>query len=617
MFQRDGSMRPMNYFPSVHDYLEQKFPGMDVSEVTQQGTVARLLKCAPPLPQNTPAMDVLGTFIKDQALYSIAIVDENLVPVGIIDRQSLIEIFIQPFARDLHHKKTIREFMDPDPIVIDVRTGIDDLAGIIVDAGMRHMVNGYIITQNGVYAGMGTGRDLLDEITRRKQAHLCYLAHFDQLTGLPNRLLFEDRLQRACLNAQRSGRMLALLFIDLDRFKFINDTFGHPTGDELLRSVAERLVSSIRKCDTVARLSGDEFTVVLENIESVSDAVQVAQNLASVLSRPFSIRENEFHITSSIGISVCPDHDTAPDGLIRKADAAMYHAKKNHRGRWLVYDETMESGALERLTIESALRTALDRHEFMLHYQPQCRAATGEIVGAEVLIRWNHPQLGPVSPAKFIPIAEETGLIVPIGEWVLREACRQHIAWKKLGLPPIRIAINISAVQFRQKDFHQLVQKIIRETGLSPECLELELTESVVMSDAASTAASLAQLRQLGIRLAVDDFGTGYSSLSYLREFPLDRLKIDRSFIHNIDKVPANLAIVRAIVALGKNLGLDIIAEGVETGTELALVAANDCTEVQGYHISRPMPADRFLEWFRSRLDCRQPAVPSLVEPAA
>ncbi|HYE38087.1 putative bifunctional diguanylate cyclase/phosphodiesterase [Methylocaldum sp.] len=596
-------MSPMNPFPVVHEYLGQRFPDMDVSDVIQQGTVACLLKYVPPLPQDAGCLDVLSMFIKDQGLYSVAIVNEHFVPVGVIDRQSLVEIFIHPFARDLNHKKTIREFMDPNPIVIDVHTGIDDLAGIIIDAGMRHMVNGYIITQNGLYAGMGTGHDLLDEITRRKQAHLYYLAHFDQLTGLPNRLLFEDRLQRACLNAQRGGRVLALLFIDLDRFKFINDTFGHPSGDLLLRGVAEQLVSCIRKCDTVARLSGDEFTIILENIKGISDSILVAENLASALSRPFSILGNDLHITSSIGISLYPDHDASPEGLIRKADAAMYKAKESYRGRCLVYDETMDSGVLERLTIEAGLRLALERNEFALHYQPQCNAVTGEIVGVEVLIRWHHPQLGLVSPAKFIPIAEETGLIVPIGEWVLREACRQHIDWKNQGLPPIRVAVNISAVQFRQKDFHQLVQKIVEETGIKPECLELELTEGVVMGDAPSTIDSLAQLRHLGVRLAIDDFGTGYSSLSYLREFSLDRLKIDQSFIRNIDKVPANLAIVRAIVALGKNLGLDIIAEGIESNSELALVAANDCAEVQGYHISRPVPADHFVEWFLSRND--------------
>lgn len=598
-------MRPMNPFLTVHEYLEQKFPDLDLTEVGHQGTVACLLRYVPPLSRNTGCLDVLSLFIKDQQLYSAAITDENLVPIGIVDRNSLIETFIQPFARDLNCKKTIDEFMDPNPIVVEAHTGIDDLAGIIVDAGMRHMINGYIITQNGIYAGMGTGHDLLDEITRRKQAHLYYLAHFDQLTGLPNRLLFEDRLQRACLNAQRHGRKVALLFIDLDRFKFINDTFGHASGDLLLKGVAERLVACVRKSDTVARLSGDEFTVILENLHSVSDAVQVAESITAALAKPFSILNNDLHITPSIGVSLYPDHDLTTDGLMRKSDAAMYKAKKNYGGQFLVYDEHMGNGVLERLTIEKGLRTALDDKEFSLHYQPQCNAVTGEVLGVEVLLRWHHPRLGPVSPAKFIPIAEETGLIVPIGEWVLREACRQHVTWQDRGLPPIRIAVNISAVQFRQRDFHGLVKSIIEESGIKPEFLELELTEGVVMGNAPTTIDSLARLRQLGVRLAIDDFGTGYSSLSYLREFPLDRLKIDRSFIRNIDKIPANLAIVRAMVALGKNLELEIIAEGVETNSELALVAANDCAEVQGYHIAKPMPPDHFAAWFLSRTDRR------------
>lgn len=567
-------------------------------------TVSCLLREVAPVFSGTGCLDVLNLFVIDVSLYSLAVIDAHYKPVGIVNRHRLIDIFIGPYARDLYCKKSILDFMDKTPIVVEEDTSIDDLARIIIDAGMRHMVNGYILTRKGIYIGMGNGHDLLDLITRRRQAHLYQLAHYDQLTQLPNRLLFEDRLQRACLNARRNNLPVALLFIDLDRFKFVNDTFGHLAGDLLLKAVAQRLQSAVRKSDTVARLSGDEFTIILETVNNSEQALAVAEKIIAILAQSFCILEHDVYVGASIGVALFPEHDDSPEGLIRKADAAMYKAKTDFRGRSLLYAERMDEGALERLALEGGLRTALEQGEFELYYQPQCCTQTGELLGVEALVRWHHPQLGLVSPVKFIPIAEATGLIVRLGDWVMRTACVQHMRWRALGLPPIRVAVNISAVQFRQLDFHGAVRKAVEESGLAPQLLELELTEGIVMSDADGAIATLARLREMGLTLALDDFGTGYSSLGYLREFPLDRLKIDRCFVHGLDRIPANLAIVRTIVALGANLGIDVIAEGVETPEELALLASNGCRGVQGYYIAKPMPAADFQDWFRANSRC-------------
>ncbi len=562
-------------------------------------SVRRLLQYVAPVITQERCVDVLDRFIHEKELLAVAVVDQQQTPVGIVDRGQISDIFLRPFSRDLLHNKRVIEIMDASPIIVDINSSIDDVAQIIIDAGMRHMVNGFIILEKGVYVGMATGHALLEEITHRRQRDLYVLAHYDQLTGLPNRLLFNDRLEQGCRNAQRNHKMLGLVFVDLDRFKYINDTMGHSFGDRLLVNVAERLLVTVRQSDTVARLGGDEFVLILQNIESEEDATTVLAGIVDKLLEPMPIFEREIQITASLGMAFFPKHDQTTDGLIRKADAAMYEVKERGRNAFLVYTPTMDHGKVERMSLETQLRMALNNGELSLSYQPQIQLPEHRVVGVEALLRWQHPQLGAVPPTTFIPIAEETGLIVSIGEWVINEACRQHLVWIEQGLPALRMAVNISGVQFKQREFCGLIKRLLEESGIDPQYLELELTESVVMTQAEHAVQTLMDLRTLGVKLAIDDFGTGYSSLSYLRKFPLDRIKIDQSFIRHIKKTPANEAIVRAIIALGESLGLETVAEGVENGEELACVTSHHCHEVQGYHFAKPLSANDFSDWHR------------------
>jgi diguanylate cyclase (GGDEF)-like protein len=558
-----------------------------------------LLQYVEPVITQERCVDVLDRFIRDKELHAVAVVDQNQVPAGILDRGLISEIFIKPYSRELLHNKRVIEIMDAQPIIVDINTGIDDVAQIIIDAGMRHMVHGFIILNKGVYAGMATGHALLEDITHRRQHDLFILAHYDQLTGLANRLLFNDRLEQGYRNAQRNHKMLGLVFVDIDRFKYINDTMGHSFGDRLLVQVAERFSTSVRQSDTIARLGGDEFVLILQNIETEDDALMVLAGIIDKLREPMSQSEREIQITASMGVAFFPQHDQTIDGLIRKADAAMYEVKQRGRNNFLVYTPKMDQGKVERMSVETQLRMAINNDELSVSYQPQIQLPALKVVSVEALLRWHHPQLGSVSPATFIPIAEETGLIISIGEWVLREACQQHFRWIEQGLPALRMAVNISGVQFKQREFCGLVKRIIDESGIDPQYLELELTESVVMTHAEYTVQTLMELRALGVKLAIDDFGTGYSSLSYLRKFPLDRIKIDQSFIRHIKNTPANEAIVCAIIALGESLGLETVAEGVENDDELACVLSHHCHEVQGYHFARPLSANDFVDWLR------------------
>ncbi len=572
----------------------------EFGEVTDAPTVKLLLNFVEPVSVDAGCVEVLNRFINDKMLVTAAVVDRNRRPVGIMDRGRMTEIFIKPYARDLHHKKKITEIMDSRPIVVDAGTGIDDVARMIIDSGMHHMMQGFIIVNNGVYAGIATGHALLEEITQRKQRDLYYLAHYDQLTGLANRLLFMDRLQLACQTSERSGKTVALIFIDLDRFKFINDSLGHDFADQLLITIANRLRQCVRKSDTVARLGGDEFVVILQHLDSEHDTDRVASNIVDAIRQTIKVAKRTIHITASLGIALFPKHGKNPDELIRKADAAMYAVKKRGRNGHLIYLDSFDQGMSERIVIESWLKSALRNRELSLFYQPQIHLSANKVIGVEALLRWSNPELGNVPPVKFIPIAEEAGFIHDIGEWVLQEACRQHNDWLAQGLPPLRIAVNISPTQFLQDDFSEQVYRIIQVAGVDPQFIELELTESMVMVDAEHTLQMLSKLRSFGIKLAIDDFGTGYSSLEYLRKFPVDRIKIDQTFIRNIRNIPANDAIVRAIITMGESLGLGMVAEGVETAEELECVKGHQCQEVQGYHFSCPIPAEQFSVWYQN-----------------
>ncbi|MEP6878577.1 MAG: EAL domain-containing protein [Nitrosospira sp.] len=437
------------------------------------------------------------------------------------------------------------------------------------------------------------------DITQRKgsQERIQYLAHYDSLTGLPNRTLLADRMKIAIGNAARYSKRLALLFVDLDRFKLVNDSLGHEIGDKLLKVAAERMQSTIRHIDTISRLGGDEFIVLLSQIVAAEDAARVAEKLIAAVSEPYRIEEHELLLTASVGISIYPESGTEANSLLRNADASMYSAKESGRNRYRFYSEDLTSRVTERLSLERDLRGAIERDEIFVVYQPQIELATRRVIGAEALMRWRHPGRGLVLPASFIPVAEDSGLILPLGEHILRESCVLARQWYDRYGFDVGIAVNISAVQFRQKDFTEVVLRVLADTGISPSCLELEVTESVIMQGVESVVEKMRILGAHGIKIAIDDFGTGYSSLSYLRQFHVDRLKIDQSFIDDLPDSTDAEAIIRAIVAMGRSLGLHVIAEGVETEVQAQFLQSIECDESQGYLYAKPMMAREFEAW--------------------
>jgi diguanylate cyclase (GGDEF)-like protein/PAS domain S-box-containing protein len=430
--------------------------------------------------------------------------------------------------------------------------------------------------------------------TRSMAMKMAHLAQHDFLTNLPNRVLLNDRIAQAIESAKRHQTKIALLFLDLDNFKHINDSLGHPTGDKLLQLVTTTLVASVRGNDTVSRQGGDEFIVLLSDITNEEDASLTADKILELLTLPHIIANAQLYITTSIGISIYPNDGLDAEVLIQNADTAMYHAKANGRNNYQFFKPEMNLRAVQRQVTEANLYTALDKDQFVLHYQPKFNLITNQMMGVEALIRWNHDEWGKVLPDKFIAIAEDTGLIIPIGKWILREACKQVKHWANLGLNDMTIAVNISALEFSQRNFISDVQRILSETGIDPSRLELEITESVLMRDAKSSVAILHQLKEMGLMLVVDDFGTGYSSLSYLRKFPIDVLKIDRSFIHEIDATQEDSIIVSAIINMGNSLKLRVIAEGVENQKQLDFLTSHHCIEGQGYLFSHPLTAIEF-----------------------
>ena len=445
---------------------------------------------------------------------------------------------------------------------------------------------------------IGVHSDITDEKTH--QDELARQANHDSLTGLPNRNLLWDRIDRACARTQRFGGFAAVAFLDLDNFKVVNDSLGHTLGDHLLRAVAARLESSLRAMDTVARLGGDEFVLVLADLKGEQPATSELQRIVESFSQPFTVDGRDVFITASVGVALYPLDAKDPEALMKSAELAMYRAKDSGRNTYQLYTAEMQTRVTERLALESKLRRALERGEFSLHYQPQVDLHSNRVFGCEALIRWNQPDLGMVSPAKFIPLAEETGLIVPIGEWIVRTACQQSKAWQNAGLPAVGMAVNISARQFREKDFRQTVAKVLAETGLDAAQLELEVTESVIMHDAQNVIADLQAFRDMGVKLSIDDFGTGYSSLSYLKRFPVDRLKIDQSFVRDITTDADDSAIAQAVITLGHTMNLRVIAEGVETAEQLAFLRRNGCDEIQGYLFGKPMTPDDFAKLLES-----------------
>ncbi|MHB9037297.1 MAG: sensor domain-containing protein [Armatimonadota bacterium] len=444
-------------------------------------------------------------------------------------------------------------------------------------------------------------RDVTDKKVYEEQ--LDYLAYHDPLTGLPNRLMFSDRLTQTLARSRQKDELLAIMFLDLDRFKFINDSLGHNVGDLLLKAVAERLTQTLRKVDTLARMGGDEFTVIVSDVSGLDDAMLAAERIVTALSEPFLIENHELFVSTSIGVSLYPSDGRNAETLVKNADTAMYRAKEQGRNNYQFYTESLNVAAVEKMTLEVSLRKALERNEFTLHYQPQVDMRTGKILAAEALIRWSHPHLGTVSPGQFIPLAEETGLILPISEWVIRTACAQNKAWQDAGLPPITMAVNVSARLFQGGDLMAMVNEALRKTKLLAGHLELELTESALMQNPDLAVAVLGGLKATGVKVSLDDFGTGYSSLSYLKRFPIDTVKIDQSFVKDITSNPDDAAIAGAVVAMAHSLKLTVAAEGVETLEQLQFLRSLKCDRMQGYFVSRPVPADDFTEMLHESWD--------------
>jgi diguanylate cyclase (GGDEF)-like protein/PAS domain S-box-containing protein len=491
---------------------------------------------------------------------------------------------------DLEHRaRVLREF----------GRAMAEARGTLIEATFLAKHGAHVSVEGHIAPALQDGRPrmawcICRDVTVRKQAEeqLFRMAHFDGLTGLPNRASLLEKLDDAQLEARKAGRSLAVLFVDLDRFKLINDTLGHAVGDELLRAVAKRMQGAVRETDSVCRIGGDEFIVALNDVEDHKEASNLAGRLIRPLSRPFQIGDHEIFVTASVGISVFPEDGESSESLVKKADSAMYHAKSRGRNNYQFYHPKMDEHAERRLLLSNGLRRALDAGEFRVLYQPKVDVSTGRMSAIEALVRWEHPELGMLSPSEFIPLAEETGLILPLGEWVLREACLQNVRWQALGLRPMRVGVNLSGYQLQQPGLAPSVMRILEETGLDPQWLELEITETVVMQNPAMAVSVLDEVRALGIQISIDDFGTGYSSLAQIKRFSVNSLKIDKSFIRDLEHNPTDAAIATAIIAMGACLNLQVIAEGVETEGQLSFLRGLDCHGAQGFLFSQAIPAD-------------------------
>jgi diguanylate cyclase (GGDEF)-like protein len=443
----------------------------------------------------------------------------------------------------------------------------------------------------------GVVRDITER--KRMEQELSHMATHDALTGLPNRLMFSQLLNHAILSSQRNKKQLAVLFVDLDRFKIINDSLGHEAGDQLLQEIARRFRQSLRSVDVVARLGGDEFIIFIEDFNELNQVATLAQKILTAAIKPIVLMGEECRVTASLGISIYPVNGEDEQTLIKNADVAMYFAKEQGKNNYQFYSKNIQSTANERLSIETNLRLALERKEFSLKYQARLDFETGTITGVEALLRWNNPYLGSVTPTQFIPVAEETGLIVPIGRWVMKTACAQNVTWQNQGLPPVCMAVNLSLRQLMDDNLLEDIRVILKESGMAPNLLELEITESMVMNNPTRLIAVLTKIKELGLRLAIDDFGTGYSSLAQIKHFPIDTLKVDRSFIRNLTKDSEDKAITEAIIAMGKTLSLTVVAEGVETKEQEDFLREHICDEMQGFYFSKPIKPDHFADLLR------------------
>jgi diguanylate cyclase (GGDEF)-like protein/PAS domain S-box-containing protein len=505
---------------------------------------------------------------------------------------------------DLHPREHARQFHADEQQVIATGVPMIDIDEYIVDVHGRQkwLSTSKLPLRNdaGDIVGLvGICRDVTERKRAEEQIH--FMAHHDALTKLPNRATLMDRLTLAIATARRGNGRVTVVFIDLDNFKLVNDSLGHNAGDTLLKTVAERMVHCVRGSDSVVRLGGDEFVVLLVDSADAARPVAVIDRLRSAITEPIPIEGQLFRVTCSVGVASFPGDGEDAETLLTNADIAMYQAKEAGRDSYQFYTSEMNDVARERRLLQEGLRGAIANNEFTLVYQPQVDLRTGTIFAVEALVRWQHPQLGTVQPARFIPMAEESGLIVPLGEWVLREACRQNKAWQDAGMPPISVCVNVSARQFREKSWVSRVAQVLSETGLEARYLELELTESLLMHDVTQAIATMRELQSIGVHFSIDDFGTGYSSLSALKSFPVARLKIDQSFVRNLPHDANDRSIATAVISLGQKLNMKVIAEGVETDAQLKFLTEHQCDEIQGYHFSRPIEAGAVEAMLRKR----------------
>lgn len=588
------------------DQPQLQFVFVNEGRLQEAPTVRHLLRLQEPIRPDDSCQSALDRFLEDRAIEVLPVVDQAERPSALLVRKNFIEFFSKRYSRDIFGRRSIFDLLSHDkyeniePVIVEHTRSVDEVAKIIIDTGMQHMVHGFIVSSAGRYLGIANGHDLLNAITQRKQAELYYLAHYDALTEIPNRTLLADRLEMAIREAERKGSLVALLYVDVDRFKRINDSMGHAAGDAVLRKVVERLKSVARNCDTVARLGGDEFVLLIEDMDDVKDAELVARRLVESMHEPIALLGHSLLATISVGCAIYPLDDLQCSPLLAKADAAMYEAKACGRNNFRRYspDTTLYNPA--RMILENDLRLAIEQDQLMLCYQPQVDLDSHTIRGVEALVRWRHPVRGIISPMQFIPIAEESGLIVPLGQWVLHHALRQHRLWCDQGIQAFRMSINVSARQLQQPGFTEFLATKLAEHGVEAQWIELELTESMLMQDVEAAFETLTRIKALGVTLAVDDFGTGFSSLSYLQRFPIDRLKIDQSFVRNIQSTPANESIARAIIALAESLALDTVAEGIENSSEMAVLKQLRCPEGQGFLFAKPLSAEDVANWIKA-----------------
>jgi len=559
--------------------------------IGSSSTLVGLITGAPPLAPSVPILEAYQAFSADPHLYALAVVDEHLAPVGIINRFRFLERLSQPFGRDLLARQPIAKLMDPRPLIVDEGVGLDGLNEMLLDDRTRYVFDGFIVTRQGRYLGVGTGHALMRRLTERRHAQLSHLAFHDPLTDLPNRQLFHDRLHQALASASRNHRRLAVLYIDLDRFKAVNDTLGHAAGDELLVRASDRFRTLVRAQDTVARLSGDEFAVLVTELGQADDASVVAKKVIDLFRHPFLLDGRDVLVSCSVGAVVFPDHTESQVALMRMADDALYRAKRS-RNRFEHYSPDMARSSSIGPLVFDTVRRAIDRSHLEVLYQPQADIRTGTLRGLEALVRWHDPARGVVPTPELIRLAEDTGLISEITDYVSRVALTQLREWRRRGLAHgVRMALNVSGTEVRDGVLEPMLAEHLAATELPFSALDVEITESAIMDSDSSATGVLTRLRLAGAWVSVDDFGTGYSSLARLQRLPVDALKIDKAFVERVGSDARDSALARAVISMAHSLGLSVVAEGVETEQQFAFLREQACDAYQGYLLARPLPA--------------------------